>query len=153
MQLQEDIFTLSRKELITLAQNHATALITEAKEDLISLYIDNKSAIDYLTELNKTIHNEVINDFDTYGQKEVPFKGRTLTVMESGVKYDFSKCNHPELIKYEESIKKDSDYLAGLKKFVKTINTPVVIVDEDTGEAFEVRKPIKTSKTTLKVSY
>lgn len=151
--ISNDVLSMSKKDLLTHAKEEAEKDIEEGYINLLEVYLENKSAIDFLTDYNKSIKKEVINDFDRYCEKQVLINGRKVSTKETGVKYDFSKCNYPELETYEVSIKKDTDYLNKLKEFVKKLNKPIDVLDEETGEVYTVKPPLKTSTTTIAITY
>lgn len=144
---------LTKKECITGGKRTASNDIDEAKTDLLNAYMYTKAHIDFLTAYCETIHEEAMNEFEKYGEKEVEKYGRKISKFETGVKYDFSKCGHPDIEKFESSMKKDKIHLDATKQLVKNLQRPQTFLDDDTGETYEVRPPIKSSTTKLKIVY
>jgi len=144
---------LSKKECIEGGKQTALNDIEEAQTNLLDAYMYTKAQIDYLTAYTEAIHEEAMEEYEQYGEKEVEKHGRRISKFEVGVKYDFSKCGHPDIEKFESSMKRDKAHLDATKKMVRGLQKPMTIFDEDTGETFKVRPPIKTSTTKLKIVY
>lgn len=76
-------------------------------------------------------------------------RGVDIEQIEAGTKYDYSSCGHPYVQKineYKEFIKSAESYLKGIPE------DGGAYIDEDTGEVFDVRRPVKISTTTYKVT-
>lgn len=82
--------------------------------------------------------------FQAYGAK--------IDLVEVGTKYDYSGCNHSEY----EDICKEIAILEGRKKeiesMLKTLSGPMAIITNH-GEAVEVYPPIKSSTSSIKVTF
>lgn len=76
--------------------------------------------------------------------------GATVAAMEGGVKYDYS--NTKEWVALQEQIDDLLDYRKTLEENLRSLKEKIVIVDEETGEAFERFPPIKTSKSTYSIT-
>lgn len=81
-------------------------------------------------------------------------RGVKFTVAETGTSYDFSNCNDPVLIRLEEQAKEAAEKVKQRKEFLKTVDssTGLVITDTDSGETITVYPPVKTSKSSFKIS-
>ena len=89
---------------------------------------------------------------ETYGEKKFKTFGGEVTLIEAGTKYDYSQCNDEEytiLIARLEALKakiKDRETL------LKSIKGSMNIVTED-GEGATIYPPIKTSTSTIKITF
>jgi len=151
--METNYLLMSKKELIEAGQMMGEKDIENGRKDILQAYLYTKSQIDYLTAYLDYIHDAAMNDFEHIGEKEHSEYGRRVSKFEAGTKYDFSKCGHPKLDQYEIELNTTKVLLDGMKDFVKRLQKPFTMVDEETGETFEVRPPIKTSTTKLKVIY
>lgn len=143
----------TKKECIEAGKAMAKKDIEEAKTDFLKAYMHTMANIEYLKSYAESIHEEAMTEFEDYGEKDVELYGRKISKFEAGVKYDFSSCGHPDIEKWESAMAKDKDHLDNLKKMIKTLKKKTVIVDDETGETYEVNPPIKSSTTKLKISY
>lgn len=72
--------------------------------------------------------------------------GVDISERMQGVKYDFSECGD---VKYDELMVKKKELDQKVKEreeFLKTIKSPTTLVDDDSGEVYTVKPPIKTGK-------
>jgi len=105
-----------------------------------------------MKNVKDNLNSLAVDELDKYTEKDIKYKSAKLSVSQSGVKYDYSKCNDFELMKYESTalklkgdIKTRCNFLKGLKEALSTI-------DEETGEVIEIYPPAKISTTTAKVT-
>jgi len=97
------------------------------------------------TEAKKELSEAVIKEIEA-GDKTK--NGYSLKVTESGVKYDFSKCNDPELKGLEAELSELSKKIETRQKFLKALPWGgTTIVDENTGEVTKIYPPAKKSTT------
>lgn len=121
----------------------------------IDFFVKIKSLIETLNLVikNQDVLDCVIGEIESYG-KEIPsYNGATLSLFESGVKYDYSNCGDT---KYNSLIEQKKEIDAKIKEresFLKTIKEKITIVDEETGEIVTVHAPSKSSTTTVKTTY
>lgn len=148
-----DYLKSTKKELIGTAKSDAYLKCEDGVIDPLNEYLKVKSKIDYLTEYLKGLHDYAVTEFESHTEKEVCIKGRKISLRETGAKYDFSKCNYPNMDELEYKMSKTKSEIDLIKKTLKTFTKKTVIVDDESGETFEVNPPIKTSKTSLIISY
>lgn len=123
--------------------------VNSGQESAISMAAKAKFITDTLKEVSEAIKGEVVNEVSKYGKGEqvTALGGYSVSVRETGVKYDYSKCNHPQYnlicIKIEKLEKEKKKY----EEFLKSISGHVEIADEDTGEMCTVYPPSKQSTT------
>jgi hypothetical protein len=92
-------------------------------------------------------HN--LANLDTSSKHEA--YGFKFTPKEAGVRYDFSKCNHPQWIELDNKEKAIKEGKKEIETTLKSITKPLTIVDESTGDVVEVMPPTKYSKTIIEV--
>ena len=111
------------------------AYITAKKLEYVA-----KSMIEYLQPI-------AINEAEKNKGQVVNFT--EIAVKDTGVKYDYSKCNYAPYNKYV-SMKKDIESeMKTMESLLKAINKPTEITDEATGEIMTVKPPIRTSGTSI----
>ena len=75
--------------------------------------------------------------------------GYEINVRETGVKYDYSKCNYApynNLISHKKQIESEQKTMEAL---LKAISKPTEIADSETGEILTVKPPIRTAGTSI----
>jgi hypothetical protein len=112
--------------------------------------VKNMQAI--LDDIEKFAKPLVLDELDKCGGK-LELHGLSLQKKEAGVKYDYS-CTNDQVYNY---LSADMELLKNKIKereaFLKTL--PVdgqAVLDEETGEAYKILRPIKTSTTTYMAS-
>jgi hypothetical protein len=99
-----------------------------------------KSMIEFLQPL-------AINEAEKY--KGTTLFGSEVNVRESGVKYDFSKCNYSpynSLISQKKELESEQKTMESL---LKAISKPTEIANEETGEIMTVKPPLRTAGTSI----
>ena len=93
-----------------------------------------------------------LDEIEKYGKSAV-LKGAEFSIIEAGTKYDYSGCNDAkwnDLSKELESIK---DKLKERETFLKSIKEKLEIIDTESGELNIINPCVKSSSTTLKVTF
>ena len=103
-------------------------------------------------KIKPTLIECAINEIEKY-EKNAIIKNTEFSIVEAGVKYDYSDCNDHVL----NNLMLDMDYLKGKIKsreaMLKSLTEPMQIIDEVTGEVSTIYGPKKSSSTTIKVSF
>lgn len=135
------------------------ATITQATvEKLINGEVDPLSFATNIAKLekviksikeNKLVTDIILSELDNYPRGTI-LNGMEITQIEAGTKYNYTQCGDVKLLelyneqsKLEEKIKERESFLKGLKALT-------IIVEQETGEIFNLYPPQKTSKTTYK---
>lgn len=103
-------------------------------------------------KIKPTLIDCAINEIEKY-EKNAIIKNTEFSIVEAGVKYDYTDCNDHVL----NNLMLDIDYLKGKIKsreaMLKSLSEPMQIIDEATGEVSTIYAPKKSSSTTIKVSF
>ena len=142
--LSETAIKKSASEIITSINNgELSALETKCKLKAIESLIKELKPVDELAR----------GEAEKYGAKSFPAYGATVDLIEAGTKYDFLNCDDTayndmmqELIELEEKIKQR-------ETFLKALDKPIELVNQSTGEIETINPPIKTSTSTIKVTF
>lgn len=87
-------------------------------------------------------------------EKKFSMYGATFTKTEAGTKYDWSKCEDPQLVMLEQAAKKATDALKERQEFLKNLpDGGMIVTDEETGETSRIYRPAKSSTSTVSVSF
>ena len=100
------------------------------------------------------VRTEIANNSDD-GKTFTTSNVIKLSLIEAGVKYDYSKCNDPILVDLEKQMAKLKKDVDARQKFLQSVQGMMLITvaDPETGEMLEnieVYPPIKTSTSTFK---
>lgn len=137
----EQLRTLSPEDVIRAVQEGELDPIQVAT--ICDLY--RKSA----EKIRKGIEDLVITAIERQGGKSVVVQNAKLSIMESGVKYDYSVS--PVWVRLNQACKKADAARKEHEEMLKTIKSHTILTDPETGETFELYGVPKSSKTTFKI--
>ena len=109
---------------------------------------NSQSKIPEDKELIEMIRDEVTK----YGKSYTTPRGVKFELAETGTAYDFSKCNDPELVLFEQHALETAEKVKARKEFLKTVPSKGLEVHTGDGELITVYPPAKSSKSSYKVS-
>lgn len=123
--------------------------------DPIQTYAQIKGVVECLSLVLKdqTIIDTTIAACAKYGKDVPTFGGAKISVVEAGVKYDFSVCEDIEWNELSSQKKELEQKIKMRETFLKGINVTQTLVDEGTGAIITVYPPAKTSSTVVKVNF
>lgn len=123
--------------------------------DPLKTHLQVKCMEDIIKQLNtNTIYKgHILAAAETYGQKSFEFHSAKVEIKETGVKYDFSKCEDVVLQKlYQRQEDIDKVIKARETMLKATSEKGMIITDEETGETFTVYPPSKSSSTNVAIT-
>ena len=103
-------------------------------------------------KIKPTLIESAISEVEHY-EKNAVIKGSEFSIVEAGVKYDYSDCNDPVYNEHLHNLEIAKERLKERETFLKCIKEPMHFINDDTGEALTLYPPKKTSTTTLKVTF
>ncbi len=133
----------SKSELESLAG----VLFENSEGYEMELYIFAKK-LEMLSKMLQELSNETALNEAEKLKGEIMY-GYEINVRETGVKYDYSKCNYTpynSLISQKKQIESDQKTMEAL---LKAISKPTEIADSETGEILTVKPPIRTAGTSI----
>lgn len=146
------IVKTGKSDIQAMALNIAK-LVKDGTEDPLSVLIKCKAVKKACEDAERMIENAAFQQADYYDSKTFNIGGAEIQIKESGVKYNFSELGH----KAYDELCAEIDRLSAEKKRLETILKahPDVWVETDinTGETYEVKPCVKSSKTTLAVTF
>lgn len=86
-------------------------------------------------------------------EKDYKKHGCTMNMQDTGVRYDYSVCGHPVIDEMNAFINYKKPLIDKLQKELKNIKSETEIVDEDTGETFKVKPPLKTGGRSVVIKF
>ena len=146
------IVKTGKADIQAMALNIAK-LVKDGDEDALSVLIKCKAVKKACDDAERMIENAAFQQADYYDSKTFNIGGAEIQIKESGVKYNFNELGH----KGYDEICAEIERLTNEKKRLETILKahPDVWVETDinTGETYEVKPCVKSSKTTLSVTF
>jgi hypothetical protein len=103
-------------------------------------------------KIKPTLIENALNEISKF-EKNAVIKGSEFSIVEAGVKYDYSDCNDLEYNMLNTQLEALKSTLKERETFLKAIKAPKQMIDENSGEVYSVYPPKKTSSTTLKVTF
>ena len=103
-------------------------------------------------KIKPTLIENALNEISNY-EKNAVIKGSEFSIVEAGVKYDYSECNDIEYNMLNTQLEALKSTLKDRETFLKAIKAPMQMIDENSGEVYTICPPKKTSSTTLKVTF
>ena len=141
---------MSKKDIVSLAQSEAKAIVEAADINLLPLLIQASRSAEYLNsfigEIKKAATEEALN----YNEKSVKIQGAKVEIREVGVKYDYSNC--PIWSKIQSNVKEVEAARKEREEMLKALKTGFTQLDEETGETIQVFPPTKSSSTSLVIT-
>ena len=131
------------------AIQHLTKGVEDGLINPLELLTKIRATEKVLNGVLANIKDQIVTEALKYGKEPIIVNGVEMKIQEAGVKYDYSKCNHPEyniLVNQKNHI---SDQMKDLEGILKANKTSWEYVDTMTGETFTIYPPIKTSTTTV----
>ncbi len=120
--------------------------------DPIKILSAIKSMQSILDDIEKFAKPLVLDELDKNGGK-LELYGLSLQKKEAGVKYDFSSTNDQVYMTLSVEMEQLKNKMKERETFLKTLPADgQSILDEETGEAYKIHRPIKTSTTTYVAS-
>lgn len=111
-----------------------------------------ESIIKLLNE-NTIYKQSILEAAEKHGQKSFEYMNSKVEIRETGVKYDFEKCNDKEWEFLDSHSKAIDNDLKEREKFLKTVSAKgLEIVDKFTGELVTIYPPSKSSTTSVAIT-
>jgi len=133
-----------------------------ANQILFEFKTGNKNSFDYLSELEfiaqaieiakSQMRESLIDELSKYpdAKQGIIRNGVQFKLKESGVRYDFSNTEKWQVLKSECDQMQSN--LKQIETELKSLKSSRTMVDETTGEVFQIHPPIKSSKTTIEIT-
>jgi len=102
---------------------------------------------------DETFIDLVCTELAKNGGKQGTASGAKLETAETGTSYDYGVCNDRRLAEFEIEMAMAKMKVDARKEFLKYVpSIGLEMVDKETGEEFTIYPPLKTSKSTYKVT-
>lgn len=148
------LFETSKEQRQSFALGVVDALQQGEAEPLkVHLQVKCMEDIIKLLNANSIYKSSVLEAAQKYGAKTFEYQQAKIEIKETGVKYDYSKC---EDVVLNEMYKQQEDLDAKIKAretMLKSVSPKgMIVTDEETGDTFTVYPPAKSSTTNVAVT-
>lgn len=146
--LNEPSFELSKSTIADFSRN----IISDAEEkDIISQLIHCDFIMNIFKQSSVGLRHLVLDELDKYPNTECIFKGVKLKQKETGVKYDYS--NNDIWVQLNEKMTKLKAEMKEIEQTIRSVTRKRSMINEETGEIYDLVPPIKTSTTSVEVTF
>jgi len=143
---------LTKSRVETMA-NQIVEIADAGESDLLTLLAKLEFVSQIIETAKSKLREFAVDDLDAYGPEArsgVKRLGVTFKQKETGVKYDYSNTDSWVNLKSLED--SQAEKRKNLEATLKTLKSPMAIVDPNTGEMFDANPPIKSSKTSVEIT-
>lgn len=106
-----------------------------------------------LINSNTVYKKSILSSAENMGEKSFQFHNAKFEIKETGVKYDFSRCEDPLLSRLYTQQSELDGKVKDRESMLKTVpQKGMIVTDEETGETFTVYPPAKSSTTNVVVT-
>lgn len=142
--------TLPKKDIVDLAQNDATQVIESPQFDLLKVYVELKRYENYLSEVIEKIKPLALELAQKQGDKTFDYDNAKVNV-QNRISYNFS--NDDKWVYLNQSITSTQTEIKKHQEILKNLTEVKELVDEATGEMYQVFPPERTQNSLLVVSF
>jgi len=104
-----------------------------------------------IKNVKENLNSLAVDELDAYYEKDIKYKSAELRKVETGTKYDFAGCEDLAWNTFKSDEDKLKSNIKDREKFLKTLKKSINLIDEGSGEVYEIHPPARTSTTTAKV--
>lgn len=101
--------------------------------------------------VREEIESDMLREADKYPEKVIEAFGARLEKSEVGTKYNYHVSKDSEWERLDSEIRALEDKRKERETFLKALKEPITTLNKETGEIEEIRAPLKTSKSGLKI--
>lgn len=141
---------LTKTGIIELAQYDANQVITSPQFDLLKVYIELKRYENYLSEVIEQIKPLALGKAIEQGEKALNIDHAKVR-LQYRTTYDFSHDDKWKFLK--ESLKTSQTTIKEHEEILKKLTDVTEVVDETTGEVYQIFPPEKSESAMLVVSF
>lgn len=101
--------------------------------------------------IRKGIESEIMTEVGKYSEKSFEAYGARIEPGEVGVSYDYEKTGDRQWFQFKATEEGATARRKEREVFLRALREPFTVLDESTGEVYEIRPPLKKSKSGVKV--
>lgn len=138
------------KQGIEMFSTQLIRAVENGEVDALQLKAYFKAMEKVIEKVDKSTRDSQMTQAEKYGEKKFRAHGMQIEIAEVGTKYDYESCGDIEWERWDSSVKSAEESRKNRETFLKTLKEPMTLVNEETGEVYKVRPPVKRSTTGLK---
>lgn len=142
--------SLTKKGITEAAQNDAQQVIASPQFDLLKVYVELKRYENYLSEVIEQLKPLALESAQQKDEKSMTYETAKVR-LQNRVTYDFSEDDKWKYLK--ESVTASQSSIKQHEEFLKNITEVKEVVDEATGEVYQVFPPQRKESQLLIVSF
>ena len=110
-----------------------------------------------LEKVSETVYDAIKPNINTaadrYSEKSIELFGATIEKSDIGVKYDYASSGDVVYERRKSIMDAAKTLVTEREQFLRTLKEPMTAVDDETGEVYTIRPPLKRSTQGVKVSF
>ena len=143
--------SISGKSHVNALIESLTFNVSEGITNPLEFRVKAKMLIEALEQSIKLTNDDAMTEHMKHGKRAEMF-GAVVDSVETGVKYDYESTGDPIWQQLDKLVENYTGQRKSRELFLKSLNQPMHVVDDITGEILTINPPIKTSSTTLKIT-
>lgn len=131
--------------------NQIIGQVKSGEENPLKLLVLLRSLEATAETIRKGIETEIMTEVGKYAEKAFEAFGARVERAEVGVVYDYAATGDRSWFKFKTEEETASENRKIREAVLRNIREPFTVLDEETGEVYEIRPPLKKSKSGVKV--
>ena len=142
--------SLTKKGITETAQNDAQQVIASPQFDLLKVYVELKRYENYLSEVIEQLKPLALANAQKQDEKTLTYETAKVR-LQNRTTYDFSEDDKWKYLK--ESLTTSQTTIKEHEEILKNLTTVKDVVDEATGEVYQIYPPQRVESKLLIVSF
>ena len=142
--------SLTKKGIIETAQNDAQQVIASPQFDLLKVYVELKRYENYLSEIIEQIKPLALANAQKQDEKTLTYETAKVR-LQNRTTYDFSEDDKWKYLK--ESLTTSQTTIKQHEEILKNLTEVKDVIDEATGEVYQIYPPQRVESKLLIVSF
>jgi hypothetical protein len=141
----------SKKEEVLRFSDQLLESINAGEINPIDLKIHFKAIAEIENKIKPRLDELALTEAVKHGRK-FDYQGSRLEIRDTGISYDYSKCNDPELSELMAKLEEAKEAVNQRQQFLRGLSKPMNAFDLETGETFTIYPPVRKGKESVTIS-
>ncbi len=149
------LFMPTGKVAVRQLEGQLREMYLSGDHDPLEIEIKLKGVADAIEDVRKDpeVREAVMDALSMYNEKTIEVGGAQVQKRNKAAQYTFSACNDPVYDKLRAQLDAAKKELKAREDFLKALPGKTTIVDDDSGEVYEVIPPPKAQGETLAIKF